>query len=264
MSFFEMYRSGGGVILVAVTLLWLLSLHLKDASIVDIFWGMGFVLSGWYYFVLADGYPGRKLLLMVLVTLWGLRLTFHIGRRNIGKGEDFRYRKWRQENGKSWWWRSYLKVFLLQGFLMWVISATLLAAQFSPTPARLTWLDWLGVLVWLVGFFFEAVGDWQLTRFKMDPDNKGKLLDHGVWRYTRHPNYFGDGTQWLGFYLLAVSAGGWWTVFSPALMNFLLRYVSGVAMLEQSMMENKAGYREYAARTNAYIPWFPRRKGIEE
>jgi steroid 5-alpha reductase family enzyme len=264
MSFMVIWLSGAGLILAAVTLLWLVSLLLNDASIIDIFWGFGFVLSGWLYHFLSEGYPGRKILVMVLVTLWGLRLVTHIGRRNIGKGEDFRYLKWRQENGDSWWWRSFFKVFLVQGFLMWIISVPLLAAQFTPSPACLTWLDWLGTGVWLVGFYFEVVGDWQLTCFKADPGNKGKLLDYGVWRYTRHPNYFGDGAQWLGFYLIAAAAGGWWTVFSPVLMNFLLRYVSGVTMLERTMMEKKPGYREYAARTSAYIPWFPRKKGAGE
>ena len=123
----------------------------------------------------------------------------------------------------------------------------------------MTWLDYLGAALWLVGFYFEAMGDLQLARFKADPANKGKLLDSGVWRYTRHPNYFGDGAQWLAFYLIAVSAGGWWTLFSPLIMNFFLRYVSGVVMLEKTLMETKAGYREYAARTNAYIPWFPKK-----
>ena len=259
MSLFQVYLIGGGVILAAVTLLWLLSLYLKDASIVDIFWGPGFVLSGWVYYANTTGFPARKLLIMGLVSVWGLRLAWHIGRRNIGKGEDFRYQQWRQQYGARWWWLSYLRVFVLQGVIMWLVSAPLLVAQFSAQPARLTWLDYLGAALWLVGFYFEAMGDLQLARFKADPANKGKLLDSGVWRYTRHPNYFGDGAQWLAFYLIAVSAGGWWTLFSPLIMNFFLRYVSGVVMLEKTLMETKTGYREYAARTNAYIPWFPKK-----
>jgi steroid 5-alpha reductase family enzyme len=256
----EIFGLAGLVILGLMTLLWLVSLLVKDASIVDIFWGIGFVISGWIYYGLTpDGFVTRKLLLMVLVTVWGLRLAIHIGRRNLGKGEeDYRYRQWREEHGQRWWYRSYFQVFFLQGFLMWIISLPLLAAQFYGEPGRLTWLDGLGALLWLVGFYFEAVGDWQLTRFLADPANKGKLLTTGVWRYTRHPNYFGDAAQWWGFYLFALATGsGWWTFISPLIMSLLLRFVSGVTMLEKNMKDSKPGYAEYVASTNAFIPWFP-------
>ncbi len=144
---------------------------------------------------------------------------------------------------------------------MWVISAPLLAAQLTATPANLTAIDILGVLVWAIGFYFEAVGDWQLARFKSDPANKGKLLTRtGVWKYTRHPNYFGDGAQWWGYYLIALAAGGWYTLFSPVIMNYLLRYVSGVTMLEKSLKPAKPGYEAYASTTNAFIPWFPKKR----
>ncbi len=179
--------------------------------------------------------------------------------RNAGKGEDFRYQQWRAAAGAAWWWRSFFKVFLLQGILLWVISAPLLAAQISAQPGRLTWLDFGGAALWLVGFYFEALGDWQLARFKANPANKGRLLDSGLWRYTRHPNYFGDAVQWWGFYLVALAAGGWWTLFSPALMTLLLRRVSGVTMLEKTLKNSKPGYREYVERTNAFLPWFPRK-----
>ena len=260
MSFLTIYVLTGGVILGLMILLWLLSLWLKDSSIVDIFWGTGFVIAGWVYFSLTkDGFLARKLLIAVITTIWGLRLSIHIFIRNAGKGEDFRYRKWRGEAGSVWWWRSFFKVFLLQGILMWIISAPLLGAQISPLPAKLTWLDYLGALTWLVGFFFEAVGDWQLARFKANPANKGKLLTTGLWRYTRHPNYFGDATQWWGFYLIATAAGGWYTIFSPVVMTFFLRQVSGVAMLEKTLKNTKPGFQEYVETTNAFIPWFPRK-----
>lgn len=260
MSFLTIYVLTGGVILGLMILLWLLSLWLKDSSIVDIFWGTGFVIAGWVYFALTkDGFLARKLLIAVITTIWGLRLSIHIFIRNAGKGEDFRYRKWRGEAGSAWWWRSFFKVFLLQGILMWIISAPLLGAQISPLPAKLTWLDYLGALTWLVGFFFEAVGDWQLARFKANPANKGKLLTTGLWRYTRHPNYFGDATQWWGFYLIATAAGGWYTIFSPVVMTFFLRQVSGVAMLEKTLKNTKPGFQEYVETTNAFIPWFPRK-----
>ena len=205
-----------------------------------------------------DGFLARKLLIVSLTTIWGSGLFIHILLRNWGYGEDFRYQKWRQESGKNWWWYSFFKVFFLQGLLMWIISIPSLAAQISPTPGRLIWLDYLGVIAWGIGFFFEAVGDWQLSKFRADPANKGKLLNMGVWRYTRHPNYFGDAAQWWGFYLTAAAAGGYWTIFSPILMTLLLRNVSGVAMPEKTLKDSKPGYMENVETTNAFIPWFPR------
>lgn len=258
MTFFEIYLTAGLIILVAMTALWVLSLILRDASIVDIFWGTGFVITAWVYFSLTpEGFPGRKWLISLLVTIWGLRLSAYILWRNWGKGEDFRYRKWREENEDQWWWRSYFQVFVLQGFLMWIISIPLLGGQFAG-PERLTLLDYLAFLVWTTGFIFEAVGDWQLAQFKANPDNKGKVLKSGVWRYTRHPNYFGDAAQWWGYYLISAAAGAWWTVYSPILMTALLLRVSGVAMLEKSLKEEKPGYKEYIESTNAFIPWFPK------
>ncbi len=260
MEFLTIYLTVAGAILGLMFLLWLLSLLLKNASIVDIFWGTGFVIANWIYFSLTpDGYLLRKLLISALVTSWGLRLSIHILRRNWGKPEDFRYQKWRNENGQRWWWWSFFQVFLLQGALMWIISAPLLAAQFRGFPYHLTVLDILGVIVWLIGFFFESVGDYQLARFKANNANKGKVMNTGVWRYTRHPNYFGDSAQWWGYYLIATGAGGWWTIFSPVLMTLFLLRVSGVALLEKTM-ESRPGYKEYIETTSAFIPWLPRKK----
>jgi steroid 5-alpha reductase family enzyme len=243
-----------------MTLIWIVSLIKKDASVVDIFWGLGFVVIAACYFALTDGFMLRKIILMVIVAIWGLRLSGYILWRNWGKPEDFRYQKWRAEAGPSFWWRSYFKVFLTQGALMWIISAPLLAAQFGAAPAQLTWLDDLGIIVWAVGFFFEAGGDLQLARFKSDPANKGKVMDGGVWRYTRHPNYFGDATQWWGYYLIALAAGGWWTIFSPILMTMLLLRVSGVALLEKTLKETKPQYKDYVERTSAFFPLPPKKK----
>lgn len=260
MSFISIYLLALALIVGLMTLLWLLSLRLKNSSIVDIFWGTGFVISSWFYFALTpDGSLLRKALICGLVTVWGLRLSVHILLRNWGKPEDFRYQKWRQETGPSWTWKSFFRVFLLQGVLMWIISAPLLVAQRSPLPAALTFWDNLGVALWIIGFFFETAGDLQLARFKANPANKGKVLDHGVWRYTRHPNYFGDSAQWWGFYLIALSAGGWWSIFSPILMTLFLLRVSGVALLEKTL-ETRPGYKEYIQNTSAFIPWFPRKK----
>jgi steroid 5-alpha reductase family enzyme len=260
MSFLEIYGIAFLVILGLMILLWLASLLLKNSSIVDIFWGTGFVISGWVYFALTpDGFPARKLLLAILTTIWGLRLSLYILYRNWGKSEDFRYQVWRKEAGAAWWWRSFFKVFLLQGILMWIISAPLLAAQFRSAPDRLTVLDFIGAAVWAIGFFFEVAGDFQLARFKANPANKGKVMDRGVWRLTRHPNYFGDSAQWWGYYLIAASAGGWWTVFSPIIMTLFLLRVSGVTLLEKTL-ESRPGYKEYIESTSAFIPWFPKKK----
>lgn len=260
MTFIEIYMIGLAAIMALMVLLWLVSLRLKNSSIVDIFWGTGFVIAGWVYFLLTpDGFFPRKLLIMTLVTIWGLRLSLYILRRNWGKPEDFRYQVWRKEAGQAWWWRSFFKVFLLQGFLLWIISIPLLAAQYPQLPDHLTFLDYLGVFLWLIGFFFESTGDYQLARFKADPANKGKVMDKGVWRYTRHPNYFGDSAQWWGYYLIALAAGGWWSLFSPVLMTLLLLRVSGVALLEKTL-ETKPGYKEYIEKTSSFIPWFPKSK----
>jgi len=259
MTFLSVYLTGLAVIIGFMIILWLVSLALKNSSIVDIFWGAGFVLSAWLYFAFTpDGFLPRKLLLVILVTIWGLRLSTHIFLRNKGKPEDFRYQKWREENGSIWWWKSFFQVFLLQGLLLWIVSMPLLAAQFFGKVDHLTVLDFIGAAVWLIGFFFESVGDFQLTRFIKNPQNRGKVLSSGVWRYTRHPNYFGDAAQWWGFYLLALVAGGWWAIVSPVIMTYLLTRVSGVSLLEKSL-DAKPGYRQYVESTSAFIPWFPKK-----
>jgi steroid 5-alpha reductase family enzyme len=260
MSFLSIYLTAGLVILGLMTLLWLLSLALKNSSIVDIFWGVGFVIANWVYFALTpEGFPLRKWLVGILVTIWGLRLSLYILWRNWRKPEDFRYQVWRKEAGSKWWWQSFFRVFLLQGVLMMIISAPLLAAQRGANPAHLVLFDVLGVVVWVIGFVFESVGDFQLARFKRNPANHGKVMDRGVWRFTRHPNYFGDSAQWWGFYLISAFSGGWWTIFSPILMTLLLLRVSGVALLEKTL-ETRPGYKEYTEKTSAFIPWFPRKK----
>ncbi len=260
MSFISVYGTGLAITLGIMAILWLVSLWIKNSSIVDIFWGTGFVIANWIYFILTpEGFLMRKILIGVLVTIWGLRLSIYILYRNWSKPEDFRYQKWRREAGKKWWWQSFFRVFLLQGFLLWIISIPLLTVQRGVLPARLTIFDFLGVAIWLVGFYFESMGDFQLAKFKSNPENKGKVLNSGVWYYTRHPNYFGDASQWWGYYIIAAFSGGWWTILSPILMTLLLLRVSGVALLEKTM-ETRPGYKEYISRTSAFIPWFPRKK----
>lgn len=247
----------GLFILGFMTFLWLFSLLIKNASIVDIFWGLGFVMIAWLDYVVSRFMSAGKWLMVVLVTIWGLRLAIHIGIRNWGKPEDFRYAKWRKENGTSWWWRSFFKVFLLQGILMWIIAVPIISLRVTDGIPPLSLLQIFAAWIWAFGFFFEAVGDWQLTRFKSKPEYKGKLMTTGLWKYTRHPNYFGEATQWWGFYLLALSAGAWWTIFSPLLMTFLLLRVSGVTLLEKTI-KTKPGYAEYMRKTSAFIPWLPK------
>jgi steroid 5-alpha reductase family enzyme len=249
-----------GVVAVYMIAAWLVSLVRRDASVVDVFWGLGFVLLAVVYAVAADGFVGRQILVTTLVGVWGVRLSLYILWRNWGQGEDYRYRRWREQAGEKFWWRSLFQVFFLQGLLLWVIAMPLLAAQFADEPDRLTWVDLVGALIWGVGFFFEAVGDWQLARFKADPANRGKVMRSGLWAYTRHPNYFGDATAWWGYYVIAAGAGsGYWTFFSPILMTVLLLRVSGVALLERTQVKAKPGYRDYVESTSAFIPWFPRR-----
>lgn len=257
MPFVNLFLLVGIIILGMMTFLWLLSLALKNSSIVDIFWSVGFVIVAWLAFSLAQGYIPRKQLVAVLVTIWGLRLALHIGIRNWGKPEDFRYAKWREKNGPRWWWVSFFQVFLLQGVLMWLISAPLITAQTSGFPAILTPLDLIGTVAWIAGFLFEVIGDLQLALFKRKSANKGKLLTTGLWRFTRHPNYFGEAIVWWGYYIFALASGSWWTIFSPMLMTYLLTKVSGVTMLERTM-KLKPGYEDYMRRTNAFFPWLPK------
>ena len=232
-----------------------MSLIKKNASIIDPHWSLLFLaamLAGMW----ASGVQpeGRQVLLLAMVVIWSLRLSGYLFWRCWGEEEDFRYQKWRKKNGAIWWWRSYFTVFILQGVLALIICVPLVAIWYTPNNAPLGILDALGVLIWLQGFYFEAMGDWQLARFRGNPDNKGKVLDTGVWRYTRHPNYYGDAAQWWGFYFVVLAAGAWWTFYAPLFMTLLLLKVSGVALLERSLTRTKPQYADYIARTSAFIP----------
>ncbi|UCH11790.1 MAG: DUF1295 domain-containing protein [Fidelibacterota bacterium] len=247
------------VVLVFVTVIWLLSLLVRNAGIIDIFWGLGFVLAAGWYLSATDGFDPRRILLVSLVTIWGFRLAGYILLRSWGKSEDPRYRAWREEGGQAWWWRSYFKVFMLQGIILWIVSLPLLAALAAKEPAYFTWTDGLGALLWGIGFLFETVGDWQMYRFKKDPANKGKVLDSGLWAYTRHPNYFGEALLWWGYGFIAMASGAYWVLISPALMTLLLLRVSGVTMLEKLLRTDKPEYEGYIRTTSAFIPWFRKR-----
>ncbi|MEZ5000725.1 MAG: DUF1295 domain-containing protein [Bacteroidales bacterium] len=249
-----------GLILIVsfMTILWLVSLYLTNASIVDPFWGFGFVLLNLFYFF-SSGTPDlKKYILLALVTLWGLRLSIHLFIRNAGKGEDFRYRQFRKDYGeKRYWWVSFFQVFLLQAVLLWLVSAPLYAVNSREVNPGV--FDYAGLAIWLIGFIFESGGDYQLSRFRANPDNRGKILDSGFWKYTRHPNYFGDAAVWWGFALLSIGSGGYIHILGSLLMTILLVRVSGVMLLEKSLKDKKPGYAEYISKTRPFVPWFPRK-----
>ncbi len=260
MALIQIYLQALVIILIMMTLLWVVSLKLRNVSIVDLFWGLGFVVTGAFYFLKAEGLEARKILILVLVTIWGLRLSGYLTWRNKGKGEDFRYRQFRKDYGENrYWWISYFQVFLLQGALMWLISAPLLGAQVGGQEKNLGWLDAAGMFFWLIGFMFEAGGDYQLARFKSDPGNKGKVLDTGFWRYTRHPNYFGDASVWWGYAFFSMAAGSYLPVLGSLLMTAVIIKVSGVAMLEKTLKITKPQYADYEKKTSSFFPWFPKK-----
>ena len=238
---------------------WAISLVMRDASIVDIAWGSGFVLVAWVSYWLSDGNSTRSLLLTVLTTIWGLRLAFYLAKRNLGHGEDFRYQSMRRKHGDRFAIVSLYTVFGLQGLLMFIVSLPVQLGQVREEPG-FGIIGVLGVLVWGVGIYFEAVGDAQLARFKRDPANTGKIMDQGLWRYTRHPNYFGDSCVWWGLGLIAAESSlGIYGLIGPAVMTFLLVKVSGAAMLDRAMLKRKPGYENYVATTSGFTPRPPRR-----
>lgn len=242
----------------ALVALWCLSLLLKNASIVDIFWGCGFVLVAWVSLWASGDLLAKSLLLALLVSIWGLRLAGYLAWRNIGQPEDYRYAAMRERHGKLFPIVSLFTVFGLQGLLMWIIALPIQVgiSRGQGWPAAVA----IGLILWLTGLFFETVGDYQLARFKTDLANHGRVMNRGLWRYTRHPNYFGDFLVWWGFYFMAVEAGSWWwTIVGPLLMSFLLIRVSGVRLLESSLRSRVAGYEEYVRDTSAFFPLPPQR-----
>lgn len=247
-------------VLLLMFIVWLVSIVKRDASIVDLFWGLGFVLVAWLTYAQTEGFLVRKLLMALLTTIWGLRLLLHLLIRNWGKGEDRRYTAMRVKQGPRFWLVSLWSVFGLQGVLLWIVSLVIQVCVAAKEPARLGWLDYSGILVWLIGFLFETIGDWQLVRFKANPENRGKVMDRGLWAYTRHPNYFGETLIWWALYLITVAVpSGWWTIISPVVMTFLLLRVSGVTLLEETIIASRPGYDDYVKRTSAFIPRPPKK-----
>ncbi len=250
--------AAAGILVLAV---WLASLRLHDASIIDVFWGVGFVVIGWLCLAAGDGAPGRRLALAVMVSLWGLRLALHIGRRNHGRGEDFRYARLRERDGRRFWRTSLYRVYLVQAALMWVIALPVAVGSAHGRHAGLGPVDWVGIAVWAVGLAFETIGDLQLARFKADPASAGQVMDRGLWRYTRHPNYFGDVVAWWGVGIVGLGAGGaWWALVGPAVNTVILARLTGKPLLESTIAERRPGYSDYIDRTSGFVPLPPRRR----
>ncbi len=238
------------------SLTWIVSLFKGDASIVDSFWSVIFLVLCAIWFFAQEDTTTRSIIVFALVALWALRLSAYITWRNWGADEDTRYQEMRRKHSPNFAVKSLFIVFLLQGLLAWIIALPLLAAITGSRPLNL--IDALAAFLALFGTLFESIADAQLAGFKARPDTQGRVMDTGLWRYTRHPNYFGEFCVWWGFYLFALAAGGWWSILSPLLMTFLLLRVSGVALLEKDIAERRPAYREYIERTNAFFPGIPK------
>ena len=233
---------------------WMVSLLLNDVSIVDSVWPL-LILTGTLIYILRSLQAGpRAFIVVALVALWGLRLSAHITWRHWGEPEDRRYQAIRARNEPYFSFKSLILVFGLQAVLAWIVSLSTLGAIINTRSWH--WIDTIAVYVILLGGAFEAVADWQLARFKSDPANRGLVMDRGLWRLSRHPNYFGEFCVWWGFYFLSLSTQSWWALASPILMSVLLLKVSGVALQEKTIDEKRPGYRDYVARTNAFFPWW--------
>lgn len=242
------------ILFLYMSLWFVISLIKKRNDIADVAWGLGFVFLAWASFFLVSDFGIRGLLVNILVSIWGLRLALHIYYRNKGKPEDYRYLAWRREWGRWFYLRSYLQVYLLQGFLLFlIVLPVLLINQNFSSP--LNYFDLLGVLIWIFGFYFEVVGDLQLARFIKNPINKGKLMQSGLWAYTRHPNYFGEVVQWWGIWIIALSVqGGFFSIIGPLTITFLILKVSGIPMLEKKMAEHP-DFAEYKKRVSVFFPF---------
>jgi len=250
------YGLAFAAILALASVFWVVSLIRTDVSIVDSLWSLMFLMMLGLYMSMAHLSGPRAWLLLLMVAVWAIRLSAFISIRNHGESEDHRYQTIRKNNEPYFRYKSLFIVFGLQAALAGIIALPLLFAASGTSP--LGWLDFLGVALWIVGMFFEVVGDQQLKKFRSNKNNQGQVLDTGLWRLTRHPNYFGECALWWGFYCLALATGGWWTIISPLLMTVLLLKVSGVTLLESSIQERRPAYAEYVRNTNSFFPGFSR------
>lgn len=258
MEIYPLLLLAAGTIALYMLTFWMVSLPLRDVSIVDIGWGLGFVVVSWVCLLARAEYPLVAILLAGLCTIWGCRLAVYLAWRNHGKPEDRRYASMRNKCGKKFWWVSLITAFGLQGVVMWVVALPLVVGIATARP-DMQWWQWLGVAVWAVGLVFEAGGDWQLARFKARSDSSDKVLNTGLWRYTRHPNYFGDFCVWWGHWLVSLSVlSTAWTIISPIVMSMFLMKFSGVGLLESDIEERRPKYADYQRRTSAFFPRWPK------
>ena len=231
---------------------------IKDNSIVDIGWGLGFAVIALYTFFRNPDSGLKGILITIGICIWGLRLAFHIAKRNWGKPEDYRYVDMRKGWGTKFvLFKAFLQVYFLQMMIQYTVSIPVIYG--NTTTQQMFWFNWIGVVMWATGFFFESCGDFQLKQFISNSVNKGKLMDKGLWALTRHPNYFGDSCMWFGIFFIAITnIEGIWIIVGPTLMTFFLVFVSGVRLLEKKYT-GRSDYEDYKKRTSAFIPWFPKK-----
>ncbi len=245
------------ILAIYMTSWFLISVIKKRNDVADVAWGLGFVLLSWSSVLLSGNFGFKNLFISILITVWGTRLAWHIYKRHKNKEEDYRYLTWRKEWGKYFYLRSYLQVFLLQGFFLYLVSLPVLFINFSKSIFSI--IDLIGIIIWVIGFLFESIGDYQLKKFKEKPENKGKLITTGLWKYSRHPNYFGEVTQWWGIWLVSLLSPYWYiAIIGPITITFLITKVSGIPMLERKMAENP-DFLEYKRKTSVFIPLPPKK-----
>lgn len=243
-------------IFIFMNLFFFISVKLKRNDLADSAWGLGFIVLAVFNLFSSSDFQRTKIILTTLVFLWGIRLISYITLRNWGKSEDFRYQEWREKWGKNVILRSYLQVFLLQGLFMFLVSLSV--NLYNRFDGGVLLLSFIGLIIWVIGFYFETVGDIQMFLFKKDKNNKGKIMNQGLWQYTRHPNYFGEVTQWWGIWILTLGSTYWYLgLIGPLTISFLILKVSGIPMLEKKYEGNK-DFEEYKRKTSAFFPWFNR------
>ena len=247
------------VIIIYMTIWFFIALAKKRNDVADVAWGPGFILTAFISLLMAGSFSDRALITTAMVFLWGIRLAVHIGNRHVGKPEDARYAQWRKEWGKTFLLRTFLQVFMLQGVLLFLVAAPIIVINTAP-PSQISVLDILGICIWILGFTFETVSDWQLAQFFKIPSKKGGVMTTGLWRYSRHPNYFGEVTLWWGIYIIALSVpNGWMSIIGPLTITFLILKVSGIPMLEEGFRDNP-DFQQYKERTSIFIPLPPRKE----
>ena len=246
------------ILMACMLLMWLISILLGDVSFVDSFWAAGFVVVAGATYLMTGGGTDRRNLIFMITSIWGARLASYLFFRWRREGPDGRYVAMRKRVPGNFHWFSFRKIFLFQGLMLWIVSLPVQLGQISPEPLNLGLLAWCGATLAAIGIFFEAVGDHQLANFKSDPENASKVMDRGLWRYTCHPNYFGDACVWWGLYLIAAETSpGIWSFVGPALLTWLLLKWSGAALLERRLTRSRPGYADYLERTSSFFPWPP-------